>query len=123
MENPLISILETDTTIRDIDRELFNRLAELFWDDLNENLFRTSIELSEIYPKTTATEWMIWLDIPGIKKFRDKFVRERISSNTNRMLADGERQTGAVQVRKMLDSSDQNNMANFIVIRMPDREQ
>lgn len=120
--NPLIEILDKDTTIRDIDREMFNDLAEKFYDNFNDNLFKTSIELSEIYAGTNANEWMVWLDIPGIKKYRDKFVKERISSNTNIMLASGDKQQGAVQVRKMLDSSDGDNMSNFIVLRLPDRE-
>ena len=121
--NPFYEIIDKDSTIMENDRLLFRKLADYYYSNFQDNLLKTSVQLSIEYPQTSANEWMAWLEIPGIKKFRDKFIKEQIEQNTNSTLAFGNKTQGAVQVRKMLDSQNDNNMANFIVMRLPDREE
>ena len=122
MENNPLEKIILESTVPEKDKELFLELANKFYEGFDENLFLTSIDLSKKYRGTNPNEWMIWLEIPGIKKYVNKFIKEQISYRTNMMLSVGDAKGGAVQVRKLLDSSETDDMSNFVVLRLPDRE-
>lgn len=119
--NPLAKVISNSKMPED-EKAIFLDLAKKFYEDFETNLLLTSIDLAKKYKRTNLSEWSIFLDIPGVKKVINKFIKEQINSRNNAMLATGDGTSGVVQVRKLLDSNDTDDMSNFVVLRLPDRE-
>ena len=124
-EDKLVELVRQDTTLEMDNRFEFITLAQTYVDDFKENLTKSSIELHDKYRELDAgiDTWQEFLAHPPVKKYINGFVNEMINSSARSSLAKGEGVRDAISVKKAMEGEGtQGKNENFIVFRLPDKE-
>lgn len=120
-DDGLLKLIQQDQSLEDELKMEFMTLANSYTDDFRANLFRTSIELDDLYPFGIHT-WSTFLNHPPIKKFIQGFVNELISKSADTALAGGDGVRDAINVRREIDKQTEDYSGeNFVVFRLPDK--
>lgn len=121
-EDRLVELVRSDSKLEDAIRFEYITLAQSFVEDFRGNLMLTSIDLNEKYPFGIDV-WQEFLSHPPVKKYTSSFVNEIITRNTETALATGVGVRDAIGVKKaMNDAGNESKNENFIVFRLPDKE-
>lgn len=119
----LKTIIHTDPKLSEEMRLEFLTLANKFMEQFSDNLMMTSIELDNLYGFGADT-WKDFKMYPPIKKYLDGFVKEMINNNADASLMSGEGARDAISIKKQMASeSGDSTYENFVVFRMPEKEE
>lgn len=98
--------------------------ANLFSDDLMENLNLTSLELDDKYFTSDPIAWRDFLKYPPVAKFVDGFLTEKAERVAMKTLGEGSgKASDALKVKQMVDSKrNENDNSNIVVVFLPQKE-
>ncbi len=119
-EKQLIRLIHEDTKLNSEEKMMYAAMADLFLQDLKDNLNKTSIELNEKYIDMTIDEWREFLTVPVIRKYIQGFKDEQISTMADTGLMKGDKD--AVGIKKVMAAQGPIvNNSNIVLIRLPDK--
>lgn len=118
------SKLEKDIYSSDVltmdQKDKYLSMAELFLPELKQNLNRTSIELSELYPNYQLEDWMEFLAVPVVSKYLQTLRNESISRNAEQAMTEGS--LAGAKLKQIVDASSASINSRYIIFRLPDKE-
>jgi len=118
----LVEVIRTDKKLDEETRMEYLSLAQAFSELFRENIVKTSIELDEMYPFGMDV-WQKFLSYAPVKRYIETFRNELISQSANVAMMTGTRSKDALAVKKELERENSDNtFENFVVFRLPDKE-
>lgn len=116
----LVQSIMNDQNLTETQRLEYVSLAEQFSDDFKENMYKTSIELNDLYPFGMDI-WQKFLSHPSVRKYVDAYKNEQIRKNIDVALRSGDKD--AIQIKKEMErESGKSTFENFVVFRLPEKE-
>lgn len=112
-------IFNSDVLTQD-QKDKYLSMAELFLPELKQNLNRTSIELSELYPEYQLEDWMEFLAVPVVSKYLQTLRNESISRNAEQAMTEGS--LAGAKLKQIVDASSASINSRYIIFRLPDKE-
>lgn len=125
-ENKLTEMLKLDEKLRENPdfRMQMLALAEMFMDDFENNMYKTSIELHSLpgpYGFYSIDAWKEFLNYPIVRKYIKSFRDEKINMMADTALAGGDK--SAVSIKKaMQEGGPAINNSNIVLIRLPEKK-
>lgn len=120
-ETGFVQAIQNDPKLTPSEKMEFISLANLYSENLTENIKKTSLSLSnetDIEPET----WKKFLNYPPIKRIIDGYVVETIKKQADSSLLEGTGTRDAINVRKaMLEAEGQEDNTRYIILRLPDK--
>lgn len=122
VENKMVTMITEDKKLPDPVKMEYIILANDFMEDFKENMLMTSIELNDRYPYGMDT-WQSFLRYPAVSKYIESFRVEIAEKQANEMINTGVRAKDAIAVKQNIaNNAGTGNNQNFIVFRLPDKE-
>lgn len=120
-ETGLVSIIQNDSKLSSEDKKEFLSLANLYMDNFNENLSKSSVELS-IDTSIDLDTWRKFLTYPSIKRLIDSYINEQIKKKADSALLTGSGTRDAINVRKaMIEAESAEDNTRYVIMRLPDK--
>ena len=120
-DHSLIELINQDPKLEQSDKFEYTGLANLFLQDFNNNLYKSSIDLG-LETGIDADTWRKFLSYPAIKKYLNSFIKESITKQADQKLTSGQGTRDAIAVRKIMrEEGDQEDNSRFVILRLPDR--
>lgn len=121
-ENKLITLLKNDEKLKEDPEYRMGMIsmASMFLEDLSDNIYKTSIEMSLKIPYFSVDTWKDFLNYPVVRKYIKSFRDEKINMVADQGLAEGDK--SAVSIKKVMqDGRPQVNNSNIVLIRLPEK--
>ena len=119
-DKQLIKLIHEDKKLSGEEKMMYAAMADLFLQDLKENLNMTSIELNDKYIDMTIDEWREFLTVPVIRKYIQGFKDEKIETMADQGLMKGDKD--AVGIKKVMAAQGPIvNNSNIVLIRLPEK--
>ena len=120
-ESKLVEILKNDKKLDSETKMLYISLANIFLQDFENNINRTSIEMNKEFNYVSIDTWKDFLNYPPVRGYIKGFKNERISSVAEKGLMHGDK--SAVNIKKAMDADGPTvNNSNIVLIRLPERQ-
>lgn len=123
-ENKLITLLKNDEKLKEDPEYRMGMIsmASMFLEDLSDNIYKTSIEMSLKIPYFSVDTWKDFLNYPVVRKYIKSFRDEKINMVADQGLAEGDK--SAVSIKKVMqDGGPQVNNSNIVLIRLPEKRE
>lgn len=118
-ENQLLVRLREDTKLDKTTKMSYMSIANIYLDNFDENINKTSIDMNKEYPLGIDT-WKDFLNYPIVRQYIQSFRDEQISQIADKGLMEGDKD--AVSIKKVMQDKGPNiNNSNIIVIRLPEK--
>lgn len=121
----LVEMLKKDKNLQnDKDKKLlFLSYANLFDQDLIENLKMTSLQLDNKYKTADPSSWLKFLKYPIVKKYIDGYLDEEAEKQAQLVLSqDAGKTRDAIQIQKSIKERQKGqDNANIVVVFMPQK--
>lgn len=119
-ENQLLVRLREDTKLDKTTKMSYISIANIYLDNFDENINKTSIDMNKEYPLGIDT-WKDFLNYPIVRQYIQSFRDEQISQIADKGLMEGDKD--AVSIKKVMQDKGPNiNNSNIIVIRLPEKK-
>lgn len=118
-ENQLLVRLREDEKLDKTTKMSYISIANIYLDNFDENINKTSIDMNKEYPLGIDT-WKDFLNYPIVRQYIQSFRDEQISQIADKGLMEGDKD--AVSIKKVMqDKGPTINNSNIVVIRLPER--
>lgn len=118
-ENQLLVRLREDTKLDKTTKMSYMSIANIYLDNFDENINKTSIDMNKEFPLGIDT-WKDFLNYPIVRQYIQSFRDEQISQIADKGLMEGDKD--AVSIKKVMQDKGPNiNNSNIIVIRLPEK--
>lgn len=118
-ENQLLARLKEDTKLDKTTKMSYMSIANIYLDNFDENINKTSIDMNKEYPLGIDT-WKDFLNYPIVRQYIQSFRDEQISQIADKGLMEGDKD--AVSIKKVMqDKGPTINNSNIVVIRLPEK--
>lgn len=118
-ENQLLVKLKADDKLDKTTRMSYISIANLYLDNFDENINKTSIDMNKEYPLGIDT-WKDFLNYPIVRQYIQSFRDEQISQIADKGLMEGDKD--AVSIKKVMqDKGPTVNNSNIVIIRLPEK--
>lgn len=124
--NELVKMIKNDEKLKEKPdfRMQMIALAEMFMEDFEGNMYKTSIELHSLplpYSGYSIDAWKEFLNYPIVRKYIKSFRDEKINMMAEQGLAEGDK--SAVSIKKaMQEGGPAINNSNIVLIRLPEKK-
>lgn len=116
----LVTAIIQDQNLEEDTRMEYISLAEAFSEDFKTNMYMTSIELDDIHPFGMDV-WQRFLRYPTVNKYIESFRNEAVRKQIDVGLSEGNKNIVALK-KEMDKDSGKSDFQNFVVFRLPDKE-
>lgn len=118
-ENQLLVRLREDEKLDKTTKMSYISIANIYLDNFDENINKTSIDMNKEYPLGIDT-WKDFLNYPIVRQYIQSFRDEQISQIADKGLMEGDKD--AVSIKKVMqDKGPTINNSNIVVIRLPEK--
>lgn len=118
-ENQLLVRLRKDEKLDKTTKMSYISIANIYLDNFDENINKTSIDMNKEYPLGIDT-WKDFLNYPIVRQYIQSFRDEQISQIADKGLMEGDKD--AVSIKKVMqDKGPTINNSNIVVIRLPEK--
>ena len=118
-ENQLLVRLREDEKLDKTTKMSYISIANIYLDNFDENINKTSIDMKKEYPFGIDT-WKDFLNYPIVRQYIQSFRDEQISQIADKGLMEGDKD--AVSIKKVMqDKCPTINNSNIVVIRLPEK--
>lgn len=118
-ENQLLVRLREDEKLDKTTKMSYISIANIYLDNFDENINKTSIDMNKEYPFGIDT-WKDFLNYPIVRQYIQSFRDEQISQIADKGLMEGDKD--AVSIKKVMqDKGPTINNSNIVVIRLPEK--
>lgn len=118
-ENQLLVRLREDEKLDKTTKMSYISIANIYLDNFDENINKTSIDMNKEYPFGIDT-WKDFLNYPIVRQYIQSFRDEQISQIADKGLMEGDKD--AVSIKKVMQDKGPNiNNSNIVVIRLPEK--
>lgn len=118
-ENQLLVRLRADEKLDKTTKMSYISIANIYLDNFDENINKTSIDMNKEYPLGIDT-WKDFLNYPIVRQYIQSFRDEQISQIADKGLMEGDKD--AVSIKKVMqDKGPTINNSNIVVIRLPEK--
>lgn len=118
-ENQLLVKLRKDEKLDKTTKMSYISIANIYLDNFDENINKTSIDMNKEYPLGIDT-WKDFLNYPIVRQYIQSFRDEQISQIADKGLMEGDKD--AVSIKKVMqDKGPTINNSNIVVIRLPEK--
>ena len=118
-ENQLLVRLREDEKLDKTTKMSYISIANIYLDNFDENIKKTSIDMNKEYPLGIDT-WKDFLNYPIVRQYIQSFRDEQISQIADKGLMEGDKD--AVRIKKVMqDKGPTINNSNIVVIRLPEK--
>ena len=118
-ENQLLVKLREDEKLDKTTKMSYISIANIYLDNFDENINKTSIDMNKEYPLGIDT-WKDFLNYPIVRQYIQSFRDEQISQIADKGLMEGDKD--AVSIKKVMqDKGPTINNSNIVVIRLPEK--
>lgn len=118
-ENQLLVRLREDEKLDKTTKMSYISIANIYLDNFDENINKTSIDMNKEYPFGIDT-WKDFLNYPIVRQYIQSFRDEQISQIADKGLMEGDKD--AVSIKKVMqDKCPTINNSNIVVIRLPEK--
>jgi hypothetical protein len=102
---------------------LFLSYANLYDEELLDNLKLTSLELDAKYQTANPSSWLKFLKYPIVKRYIDNYLDEDAEKKAQLVLAqDAGKARDAIQIQKNIqEKNKKNDNSNIVVLFMPQK--
>ena len=121
-EEPLTKALSEATHLKEDKKELFIRLATLYLEDIEENIFKNQFELSRLYKDTTGDEWNDFLNDRIVSTYLSRHKRTLLKSAAEDNLANplAKNKRDNLKLIENIEQEEKNEAEkNIVIIRIP----
>lgn len=119
VENQLISLLKADEKLPKDKKMSYLAIANLFLENFDKNIDKTSIELNKDIPIGIDT-WKEFLNYPVVRKYIQSFKDEKIMKVADSGLMQGDK--NAIGIKKVMQGNGPAvNNSNIVIIRLPEK--
>ena len=119
VENQLISLLKADEKLAKDQKKSYLANANLFLENFDKNIDKTSIELNKDIPIGIDT-WKEFLNYPVVRKYIQGFKDEKIMKVADSGLMQGDK--NAIGIKKVMQGNGPAvNNSNIVIIRLPEK--
>lgn len=123
IEDPLTTSLKEAKHIKDDVKDTYIHLAELYLEDMQDNLFRNQFQLAEKYAEYSADIWNDFLSdrIVGvyIQKHKRTLLKTAAEDNLANPFAKNKRDNLKL-IENIKEEEQQEAQKNVVIIRIPD---
>ena len=118
-ENQLLVRLREDEKLDKTTKMSYISIANIYLDNFDENINKTSIDMNKEYPFGIDT-WKDFLNYPIVRQYIQSFRDEQISQIADKGLMEGDKD--AVSIKKVMqDKCPTINNSNIVVIRLSEK--
>lgn len=120
--DPLTKALGEAVHITDATKERYIHLAELYLDDMQDNIFSNQFKLAKKYPEATIDEWNEFLQDRIVKVYIQKHKRTLLKSAAEDNLADPtakNKRDNLKLIENLEEKEQQDAQKNVVIIRIP----
>ena len=117
----LVDIILADDRLTEREKRTYEAMANVYLDDFQNNINKSSLQLAQLYPEYDADMWMAWEEYAPTSKYIKRFRNDALRKVNENALMTGDG-NGAVSVRKLLDKDNNEANMRLVVFRLPDRE-
>lgn len=122
--NVLLELIKNDENLKKqenrVQKMSYLALANLFLENFDENINKTSIEMHSSNPEVTVDTWKDFLNYPVVRKYIQSFRDEKIMNVADSGLMEGNK--NAVNIKKVMENRGPViNNSNIILIRIPEK--
>ena len=119
VENQLVSLLKDDEKLAKDQKMSYLAIANLFLENFDKNIDKTSIELNKDIPIGIDT-WKEFLNYPVVRKYIQGFKDEKIMKVADSGLMQGDK--NAIGIKKVMQGNGPAvNNSNIVIIRLPEK--
>lgn len=121
--DPLNQSLREAAHLDEATQQRYITLAELYTENLQENIFRNQFELAKKYPTVTIDEWNDFLNDRIVSTYIAKHKRTLLKSAAEDNLVDptARNKRDSLQLIKNIEAQEQSDSKkNICIIRIPD---
>lgn len=123
VDDPLTMSLKEAKHIKEELKEKYIHLAELYLEDMQDNLFRNQFQLSDKYPEYSADEWNDFLSdrivSVYIQKHKRTLLKTAAEDNLANPLAKNKRDNLKL-IENIKSEEQQEAQKNIVIMRLPD---
>lgn len=121
--DPLIESLKDSTHINEAKKKELIRLAELFLDNMKDNLLKDQFDLAEVYPDTTPDEWADFLQDRVVSTYIKKHKNTLLKLSAERNLADpyAKNKRDNLTLMKNIKEEEKEDKQMIVIMRLPDK--
>ena len=123
VDDPLTLALKEAKHIKDELKDKYIHLAELYLDDMQDNLFKNQFQLAEKYDDYTADEWNDFLSdrivSVYIQKHKRTLLKTAAEDNLANPLAKNKRDNLKL-IENIKSEEQQEAQKNIVIMRLPD---
>lgn len=121
--DPLIESLSDSTHINEAKKKELIRLAELFLDNMKDNLLKDQFDLAEVYPDTTPDEWADFLQDRVVSTYIKKHKNTLLKLSAERNLADpyAKNKRDNLTLMKNIKEEEKEDKQLVVIMRLPDK--
>lgn len=123
VDDPLTVSLKEAKHIKDELKDKYIQLAELYLDDMQDNLFKNQFQLAEKYDAYTADEWNDFLSdrivSVYIQKHKRTLLKTAAEDNLANPLAKNKRDNLKL-IENIKSEEQQEAQKNIVIMRLPD---
>lgn len=122
----LEEIVEGDGSLKKVPKKqaLYKSYANLYSQDLIDNLELTSIELDEKYATNNPVSWRKFLNHTSVRNFIDSFLLEKAEKKSMQTISAGsDKASEALKIKEMTDKKRKGeDNSNIVVFFMPQKD-
>lgn len=119
-QKQLVKLIHNDTKLTREEKMEYSAMADIYLENLKDNLNKTSIELNEVHPEIEIDVWREFLTVPVIRKYLQGFKDEQIATKADEGLMKGDKD--AVGIKKVMAAQGPVvNNSNIVLIRLPEK--
>ena len=122
-EDPLTKALNEATHLKDDKKALFIKLATLYLEDIQNNIFKNQFRLSKDYPNITADAWNDFLNDRIVSTYLSRHKRTLLKSAAEDNLANPlakNKRDNLKLIENIEEQEKQEAQKNIVIIRIPD---
>ena len=121
--DPLIEALSDSTHINEVKKKELISLAEMFLDDMKDNLLKDQFDLANKYSGTTADEWADFLSDRVVSTYVKKHKNTLLRISAERNLADpyAKNKRDNLTLVKNIKEEEKEDKQMIVIMRLPDK--
>ena len=122
-EDPLTKALGEATHLKDDKKSLFIKLATLYLEDIQDNIYKNQFDLNRMYPEISADEWNDFLNDRIVSTYLSRHKRTLLKSAAEDNLANPPAKNKRDNLKLIENIEEQEKyeaQKNIVIIRIPD---